>query len=91
MNIIISNVNSVDEYLALIDIIEPHEECDECALATSAFTDKSNLFIRIYCQIKSFEDPVFFPVRVSEPDILKFDDSLDIVFIENDLGLILID
>ena len=69
------DVNSIDENLAELWVVEAHHEADQGRLTTARDPDNCSRFARPHLQTQALEDPSMLArwVRISEPNILEFD------------------
>ena len=67
------NVRTVDGNLSVIDIIEAHEQVDQCCLAAAGRADDGNVAARLYIQCEILNQRLI--LDVAEIDIVNFDSS----------------
>jgi len=83
MEVVVSNVNTVKHNLAIVHIVEPHQQVNERALSAPRFPNKGHLLVWVDCNVEALENKIFFPGWISEPNILKFNFASDLFDVIN--------
>src|ERR1041385_7555800 len=69
----VAQVNTVEQYAAALDIVEPHQQIRNRRLARTSVTNQRDRLSRLDRKRHVLQHPVF--AYVSEPNILKLDAS----------------